>query len=398
MQTSLTPKEVFGLLKHYVLTNKHLQSIGKNPLSISISGPAGIGKTAVVKQIQADPELNIKHFHRINLSQLDELGDLIGIPQKEVHMITPDGKNAFIDEKLIEHFLKKEYKLGTGQSRMGYSKPAWIANKGENGILLLDDFTRAQPRFMQAIMEIVECQEYISWSLPKGWTVVLTENPGSGQYDVAELDDAVRTRFATHIMEFDITSWLEWATGNIDSRCINFMLINKDMFKSLKDSPFCNPRTLEKFFNAITTFKNYEGNLNTIQLIGEGIVGVEVTSLFTSFVNGRLDRLPEISYLLDPANDFEKIEKLLKSIIGSGEQMRGDISYTISMRLLTHVNHTYTEHKKPNQQTLDRIIALLKCDAFGKDLEYVLTERFAANPKLKAIIQDKELVDRILED
>ena len=54
----------------------------------------------------------------------------------------------------------------TGKNRMSYCAPEWISDKKEGGILLLDDWNRADMRFIQAVMELVDRQQYISWSLP----------------------------------------------------------------------------------------------------------------------------------------------------------------------------------------------------------------------------------------
>ena len=83
----------------------------------------------------------------------------------------------------------------TGKVRMSYAPPAWLpTEENPNGcILMLDDFSRASTMFMQAIMEIINTAEYISWKLPKYTSIVLTSNPDDGQYNVSSLDNAVKT-------------------------------------------------------------------------------------------------------------------------------------------------------------------------------------------------------------
>ena len=48
---------------------------------------------------------------------------------------------------------------------------------------------------MQATMEILDRQEYVSWKLPKNWHILLTTNPDNGDYNVTSLDVAQKTRF-----------------------------------------------------------------------------------------------------------------------------------------------------------------------------------------------------------
>ena len=78
-----------------------------------------------------------------------------------------------------------------------------VKGRGEGGILILDDYTRSEPRFMQATMELIDRQEYISWKLPKNWHIVLTTNPDNGDYNVTSLDIAQKTRFISVEVKFD---------------------------------------------------------------------------------------------------------------------------------------------------------------------------------------------------
>jgi hypothetical protein len=42
-------------------------------------------------------------------------------------------------------------------------------------------------------MQLIVAQETLSWSLPKGSSVVLTSNPDDGDYMVTAADDAQKT-------------------------------------------------------------------------------------------------------------------------------------------------------------------------------------------------------------
>jgi len=103
-------------------------------------------------------------------------------------------EKTWIDEHTLDEYLKLGYK-STGQNRMSYCSPEWIANKEKGGILLLDDWNRADVRFIQAIMELIDRQQYVSWSLPKDWHIILTANPDNGDYLVNSIDRAKKKRF-----------------------------------------------------------------------------------------------------------------------------------------------------------------------------------------------------------
>ena len=110
---------------------------------------------------------------------------------------------------------------------MGYATPAWLpSEENPNGtILLLDDYTRANQLFMQATMELINECKYISWSLPKNTSIILTSNPDNGEFQVSSLDSAQKTRFINFNVKLNIEDWATWAEFNqIDGRCINFCL------------------------------------------------------------------------------------------------------------------------------------------------------------------------------
>jgi len=166
--TALNTKELKKLLKHVVNNNKFLQEQGKTPLAICVEGEAGIGKTSSIEQFANELDMQ---FVKLNLAQIEEISDLVGFPIRQFQLCKEE-ECLWIDEPAVEEFQHQGYKF-TGNKRMAYCAPEWIAGKGENGILILDDFTRADQRFLQACMELIDRQSYISWKLPKGWTIIL---------------------------------------------------------------------------------------------------------------------------------------------------------------------------------------------------------------------------------
>jgi MoxR-like ATPase len=189
---SLTPEELKMFYKHIVDNNRYIQKKGKVPVTIEVVGESGIGKTSSI--IQLAEELGL-HFVKLNLAQIEEIGDLVGFPIRQFEMAHPDQKEkAWVNENMIDEHLGLGF-VSTGKSQMGYCAPEWIANKSEGGILLLDDWNRADVRFIQAVMELIDRQTYVSWKLPKDWHIVLTSNPDNGEYNVNSTDPAQKTRF-----------------------------------------------------------------------------------------------------------------------------------------------------------------------------------------------------------
>jgi len=148
-QVQLNSEELKDFLRHVIDNNQHIQTQGKVPVSVSVTGEAGTGKTSSI--IELAQELNFD-LVKINLAQVEEIGDLVGFPVKEFQIQNAEGKTTWIVEQQIDAAVKKGYKIVN--KRMSYAVPEWIAGKEEGGILLIDDFNRADTRFTQACMEL----------------------------------------------------------------------------------------------------------------------------------------------------------------------------------------------------------------------------------------------------
>jgi len=405
-QVNLNAKELKGFLNHIINNNRSLQEKSKLPVAVEVVGESGIGKTSNILEIANDNNLN---FVKLNLAQIEELGDLVGFPVRQFQMYkekivsktTGDQLNytaaqraaasknladmtqkttkkvgMWVDELAVQEYLKNGYKM-TGKNRMSYCAPEWIADKKEGGILLLDDWNRADMRFIQACMELIDRQSYISWTLPKDWHIVLTANPDNGDYLVNSIDSAQKTRYITANLKFDINVWAEWAEdAGIDSRCINFLLLHPELV-----TQETNARSITTFFNAISSFDSFESNLAMVQMIGEGSVGDAFASMFTTFINNKLDKLVTPHDLLTHDNE-QYILNELRSCIGKDDNYRADIASTLATRL-SNYSLVYSKENKITQKVTDRLIALCTKDYFTNDLKYMIVRTIFNGNKQK---------------
>jgi len=244
--------EARELLLYIINNNKSLQDRGQFPVSISLCGGAGIGKTSMVDNIAK--ELNCNYV-KVNLSQISDPSDLVGWPCKE-HYACREGECAWISAELISEYLKAGWTI-TDETRMGYAIPMWLKqlDPEKPTILNLDDFTRTTEAIAQAVMEIICRQEYISWKLPKYTTIVLTENPNDGSYNVNEMDEALASRYMKYNIKFEINSWAKWAeNAQLDNRVINFLLAyhHEIMKENAQHKHPVNARNYVMFGNTIS--------------------------------------------------------------------------------------------------------------------------------------------------
>jgi len=356
---SLNIDEAKSFLSHIVTNNRYLQENNKLPVAVEVIGDSGIGKTSMVLQVAKELNLNLV---KLNLAQIEELGDLVGFPIRQFEVCQED-KCLWIDEHAVEEYTKLGYKF-TGQNRMSYCPPEWIAGKTSGGFLLLDDWNRADIRFIQAVMELIDRQTYISWSLPKDWHILLTANPDDGEYLVNSIDTAQKTRFISVNLKFDMKCWGVWAENNqVDGRCINFLLKHPELV-----STSVNSRSITTFFNSISSLESFETNLPLIQMIGEGSVGTEFTTLFTMFINNRLDKMMSPEDMIHHEKE-DYVLNTLKGIIGKEKKYRADLASILSTRLVNYSLY-YSKENKISKQFIDRLALLMNEELFAVDLKY----------------------------
>jgi hypothetical protein len=232
-------------------------------------------------------------------------------------------------------------------------------------------------RFMQAVMEICDRQEYVSWKLPKNWHVVLTTNPDNGDYNVTSLDVAQQTRFISIELKYDVGVWARWAEeAQIDGRCINFMLMNPELVTQK-----VNPRSVTTFFNSISSIPKFEDSLPMIQMIGEGSVGADFSSMFTMFINNKLDKIISPEDIL--TKDEGYVFGVLKDMIGEDDEFRADISSVVATRIIN-----YSINKAATGAISDGIIQRLstittECKSFTDDLRYYIIKELLSGNKPK---------------
>jgi hypothetical protein len=405
-QVNLNVTELKGFVNHIITNNRYLQANNKSPVSVEVVGESGIGKTSTIVELAKENNLD---FVKLNLAQIEELGDLVGFPVRQFQMykekvIKIAGNEAmsytsaqrsaassdiansattttkkvgmWVDELAVEHYLKTGYKM-TGKNRMSYCAPEWIADKKSGGILLLDDWNRADTRFIQAVMELIDRQTYISWKLPQDWHIMLTANPDNGDYMVNSVDSAQKTRYVTANLKFDVNVWAQWAeSAEIDSRCINFLLLHPELV-----TQETNARSITTFFNSISSFDSFEDNLSLIQMIGEGSVGDSFASMFTTFINNKLDKLVTPKDLLTHENESYILGEL-RSCIGQDDSYRADIAATLATRLGNYAV-VYSKENTINQKITDRLKSLATKDYFTNDLKYLIVRTIFNGNKQK---------------
>ena len=373
----LTPSEMKDHLFQYIKNSEAQIKKNQRPTSLCIEGKAGIAKTSLVKQVAKEHGYKL---HQINAAMVDDLGHLIGFPEKEFQFKGADGETKWVPAEFSDDAAKEG--VYTGESRMGYAIPYWLKNVGpdEKFILLLDDFTRGLPMVMQACMTLVEEYCYGSWELPKNSIILLTTNPDNGEYSVSSLDVAQKTRMRYVEMKFHPESWAQWAESEgLDGRCINFVLNNPELFNDKNDgiggSKDYNARIMTKFFNDIGELDDFGKSLSYVKICGDGSVGQAFTDYFITFVNNKLDKLPQPKDLLKMKT--EDALKALNSICGNYKTKDAYNPATASIMASRITNYAiFGNSDKWGKDENAQVVAMILHNCFSDDLKFFMARQF----------------------
>ena len=389
-QVSLNTSELKDFVKQIIENNRYIQEKDMTPVAVNVEGDHGLGKTTVISQIAQEEGLD---FVKINVAQLDELSDLVGFPLKEFQISKNlDGvaKTKWVSEMEAERAIKDPNIKLTGLKRTSYAPPEWISGKSNGGILLLDDYTRGSQIMMQACMDLIYTQEYYSWKLPEDWHIVLTTNPDNGDYQVTSMDEAQKTRFISCQLKFDVDCWAKWAEEvSMDNRCINFVLKHPELIGDKT-----NPRSITTFFNSISGFENFADQLPMVQMIGEGSIGPEATTLFTTFIHNKLDQLPHPSEIMKDGITADTAVERLINVIGSKDNYRADIASILATRIVNY-SVNFSKTNKIDDKYLEKVEKITTSDALSVDLKYMFIRNLMKDAKRK--FQKLLLKEEILE-
>ena len=403
MTNTISMDQVKNLINYTIDNNNKLQEDGKTPIAIALEASAGIGKTSVVKQVAEERNMG---FTKLNLAQLDEAGDLIGFPVTEYEcqiakrFKDEDGNiktkvlpgTVWLTAKQLDTMDKNTAVKQTGKTRMGYAKPAWVPEYNDNGtICLLDDYVRASPQLLQACMDLILEQKYVSWSLPEKTTIILTNNADDGSNNVSSLDEAQRTRFLNFDVAFDTNAWMEWAeNAGIDGRCINFVASYSDELFSADEegNRICNPRSFVMFANMISGIKDWDNqeNLAFISTIAKGCFkdeGSKFSSMFTAFIRNKMHLLiqPKEILLGNWSTVKDKLEATLYDTNGS---YRPDLASLLERRFSNFVGAWLdSKEQTPIAKVKDRILDFMDNQnrLFTQDLFFHMVKTITAKHK-----------------
>jgi hypothetical protein len=129
-------------------------------------------------------------------------------------------------------------------------------------------------------------------------------------------------------------------------------------------------------------------------MIGEGSVGSEFSTLFTMFINNKLDKMISPENIM--TQDEQYVMNTLKGLVGKDTAYRADIAATLGTRIANHLEF-YAKDSKIEKDTIDRVSKIVTEKVFATDICYnMIKSIYNSNPgKFKLMMLNKELVKYI---
>jgi hypothetical protein len=192
----------------YDATKNLLIKTAKGNFNAIIVGTHGIGKTYMVQEIAQELKLNLGYW---SAATMDPYIDLVGVPY-------PD--------------------KDTGRLKFAQRNDIF-----DMEFLFFDELNRAHLKVRNSILELIQFKQINGVKLPKLRMVWAAINPPTEEYQVDDLDPALRDRFHVHV-ELAPTPSIDFLKTKMEDDTANFVYNWWSLLKE-EDREKVTPRRLE---------------------------------------------------------------------------------------------------------------------------------------------------------
>lgn len=288
----------------------------RNTHTILLIGEAGVGKSAVAKEIA-----NVLNWPLIDrrLGQL-EMGDLKGLFTIDK---APDSDKRVVKLALHDWL----YKAST--------QPC---------VILLDEFNRADPQVMKEAFELIYDRSLYGEKIHPDCIIIACVNPDSDHYQVVDMNDkALKRRFWRVRYQPTREEWLRWARDNLHSYLYQFVSRDEhwDKYVDVRESDeasnpensFPTRASWEKVNDALTNEKHLspgerplienthsEAHKHLFIHVVAGHLGQQVATALENFIEHDLAKLSAKQVVEDYASVRNLLWKEVESLVVPGQK------------------------------------------------------------------------------
>lgn len=179
---------------------------------ICLLGPAGIGKTEIVRQVAQEHDLaflsySITHHTRQSI---------IGLPR--LTQANVDGKVCSVTEYTMSEIIAQIHRI--------------IEETGkQEGILFLDEFNCASESLRPIMLQLLQDKSFGPHPIPDGWMLVLAGNPSEYNRAATDLDAVTADRMRLIHIQPDYAAWREYMVShNVHPVVLSYLDNHRDHF------------------------------------------------------------------------------------------------------------------------------------------------------------------------
>lgn len=160
---------------------------------VCLMGPAGIGKTEIVRQVAQEQGLAFLSYSVTHHTRQS----VIGLPK--LSECTADGKTVPITEYTMSEIVAEVYRT--------------MEESGKHeGILFLDEFNCASETLRPVMLQLLQTKSLGPHRIPDGWMIVLAGNPSEYNAAAGALDAVTADRMRLLWLRPDYSAWREYMT------------------------------------------------------------------------------------------------------------------------------------------------------------------------------------------
>ena len=290
-----TALPVMGIKQTKVILSQIMMNINREGTQgVFLWGPPGIGKSACIRQLAEENEMQ---FCDVRLPLLDPV-DLRGLPMID-------------NENMVARWLPPDF-LPNG-------------NEETAGILFLDEINAAPPALQASAYQLILDRKIGNYTLPTNWIVIAAGNRVSDRSVAFKLPSALANRF-THIeIHPDPDEWVQWAISNsLDPLIIAFIKSQPSMLFEFDPQrlpiAFPSPRSWA-FASNLKPLRTHDILLYLYAL--QGTIGNAAKEQFRVFIEYE-KQVPDVEdilegreYVLPEPNELDILYIVFANIISS---------------------------------------------------------------------------------
>jgi len=358
---------------------KSLPFIIQSGLVPNIIGKHGIGKSSLIAQYAKD---NGYTFHPFFLSQMNDAGDILGLPE-------------FNRDK-------------TGKATsVSFVHPAKLP-KEEKSILFFDELNRASKDLLQAIFQLALEGTLHDYVLPANCAIIMAMNPATDDYSVLDFaDKAFADRFVHINLDPTHEEFHKFMSKKFKTSTVSSFL--QQQTKLLEESDlqavtldFVKPS--RRSWDRLQTLENTGMPENLFREAGMGIVGAAAMIAYSSWKETQVK-------ILDGKEILDNFGKVKNRYLGyfknptTGESLevpRNDIIATVCSSVGEELIVRLKESNGASEDTAKNFVEFLLEtpieNAYATLLPLKLVGEFSTDANMKThVLENKALIEKIRE-